>query len=476
MRRNFLAISVALSLALPVCVAAQDQSDTEQTRTELEELRQRIQELEIRLDQEPDKAATKTGDPEPALEPVPESDAARAVPSGNVFNPAITLILDGRYRHLEQDPDTWEIGGFVPAGGHGHDDEGGHGHGAGPGERGFSLQESELTLSANIDPYWMGFFTAGVRNEAFDVEEAWIQNSGLVPGVVAKLGRFFSGFGYINQQHPHAWDFSDAPLVMQAFYGGNLAEDGLQLRYVAPTPLFLEFGGEMGRGSSFPGSERNANGPNAWSLFAHLGGDVGFSHSYQVGASYRDTTAVEREYDDTDSAGNDIENVFSNLESNTWGVDFIWKWAPEGNPTSRNAKFQTEYYVRTEDGEMGYDLDDMTGAFAQQGAYASDQSGWYAQGVYQFMPRWRVGLRYDLLDSGTLTYEPITNGSITRDDLQLLREHKPERTTVMVDFSSSEFARFRLQYAHDQSRFDVTDDQITFQFIVSLGSHGAHRF
>lgn len=488
MRKKLLATSIAVCLAAPVCAAAQDQTNTEQSRTEIEELRQRIQELENRLDQQseidaaqtaaPDTAvpepAPATVAPEPAPVPVPEPASTGLASSVNAFNPGISLILNANYRDLQQDPDTYQIGGFVPSGGHGGED--GHGHGAGPGARGFSLDESELTITGNIDPYWLGFFTVGLLDEEVEIEEAWIQNSGYIPGVIAKAGRFFSGFGYINQQHPHSWDFVDAPLVQQAFYGPNLSEDGVQLRYVAPTPLFLEFGAEIGRGANFPGSERNKNGPNAGTFFVHLGGDVGFSNSYQAGASYRETTATEREYDDVDSGGNDIENVFSDLKSKTWGIDFVWKWAPEGDPTVTNAKFQAEYYRRTEDGQMGYDLDDMTGTFAQEGAYSSDQSGWYAQGVYQFMPRWRVGLRYDLLDSGTVEYAPITNGSISRDDLQLLREHKPERTTVMVDFSSSEFARFRLQYAHDKARFDLTDDQIIFQYIVSLGAHGAHRF
>ncbi len=474
MRRNILATAVALSLALPAYSVAQD--DTEATRSELEELRQQIQVLEDRLDEQDESEAAKTAEREPARLAVPEQDSARPLPSNNAFNPAISLIVDGRYRHLEQDPDTWEIGGFVPAGGHGHDDDGGHGHGSGPGERGFSLNESELAISANIDPYWAGFFTAGVRNEEFDVEEAWIQNSGFIPGLVAKAGRFFSGVGYVNQQHPHVWDFGDLPLVNQAFYGGNLAEDGVQVRYVAPTPLFLEFGGEIGRGNAFPGSERNENGPNAWSAFAHLGGDVGFSNSYQVGGSYRDTKAYDREYDDEDSMGNGVENEFTDLDSITWGLDFIWKWAPNGDISRRYAKIQGEYYWREEDGQMGYDLDDMTGMFAQEGAYNSKQSGWYLQGIYQFIPRWRVGLRYDLLDSGTITYEPVTNGSLAPEDLQHLLPHEPERTTVMVDFSPSEFSRFRLQYAQDKVRRDVTDDQLMFQFIVSLGSHGAHRF
>jgi len=464
MYRTIPATAVALSLSLSAGAQESDQ-------TEVEELRQRVQQLEERLDAQ---AAESAPTPDEATAEISTGSQDTKQPSGNAFNPAISLIIDAKYRDLELDPDTYQIGGFVPGGGHG--DEDGHGHGAGPGERGFSLDETELSISGNIDPYWSGYFTAGVSDGEIDIEEAWIQNSGYFPGVIAKAGRFFSGIGYINEQHPHAWDFVDAPLVQQAFYGGNLGDDGLQLRYVAPTPLFLEFGVEVGSGTNFPGSERNQNGANAGAAFAHLGGDVGFSNSYRIGASYRQTEAAEREYDDEDSTGVEVENVFSDLKSKTWGVDFVWKWAPNGDPSTRNFKFQAEYFNRTEDGQLGYDLDDATETFAQEGAYSSDQSGWYAQAVYQFIPRWRVGVRYDLLDSGTIEYEPVTDGSISRDDLQLLREHKPERTTVMIDFASSEFARFRLQYAQDKARFDETDDQIVFQYIVSLGAHGAHRF
>jgi hypothetical protein len=457
----------ATAVALSLCFSANAQE-----QTEVEELRKRVEELEQRLDTREAKEQPTTVASDDTASASTTNSGTASTPTNNAFNPPISLIIDAKYRQLELDPDTYQIGGFVPAGGHGDED----GHGAGPGERGFSLDETELSISGNIDPYWLGYFTAGVSDGEIDIEEAWIQNSGYFPGVIAKAGRFFSGVGYINEQHPHAWDFVDTPLVQQAFYGGNLGDDGLQLRYVAPTPLFLEFGVEVGSGTNFPGSERNQNGANAGAAFAHLGGDVGFSNSYRIGASYRGTTAAEREYDDEDSTGAEVENVFSDLKSKTWGVDFVWKWAPNGDPSTRNFKFQAEYFNRTEDGQLGYDLDDATETFAQEGAYSSDQSGWYAQAVYQFIPRWRVGVRYDLLDSGTIDYAPVTDGSISRDDLQLLREHKPERTTVMIDFTSSEFARFRLQYAQDKARFDETDDQIVFQYIVSLGAHGAHRF
>jgi hypothetical protein len=46
----------------------------------------------------------------------------------------------------------------------------------------------------------------------------------------------------------------------------------------------------------------------------------------------------------------------------------------------------------------------------------------------------------------------------------------------MLDFSFSEFSRFRLQLAADKSRAGVTDNQVILQYIHSLGAHGAHRF
>jgi hypothetical protein len=45
----------------------------------------------------------------------------------------------------------------------------------------------------------------------------------------------------------------------------------------------------------------------------------------------------------------------------------------------------------------------------------------------------------------------------------------------MMDFSLSGLSYLRLQLARDQSRRDLTDNQLWLQYIVSLGDHGAHR-
>ena len=101
-----------------------------------------------------------------------------------------------------------------------------------------------------------------------------------------KAGRFLSGVGYLNGQHSHTWDFVDAPLAYQAFLGGQYKQDGVQARWLAPLDTFLEVGAELGSGRSFPGNDRNKNGVNAASVFAHAGDDIGDAASWRAGLSY----------------------------------------------------------------------------------------------------------------------------------------------------------------------------------------------
>ncbi|MGH8759416.1 MAG: hypothetical protein ACREVW_07880 [Burkholderiales bacterium] len=453
-RKNILAAAVATVFVVPASAANADE-EIKKIREEVETIKDEYETRVRQLEQRVEKAEQGAGTAKPA------APAQSAPASANAFNPAISLILEGQYNNLQQDPETYQIGGFIPGG-----DE------IGPGNRSFNLGESELTVSGNIDPYFSGFFVMAVTPEnEVEVEESYVHNTGSVPGVSVKFGRFLSGFGYLNEIHAHAWDFVDAPLVYEAFFGGQLQEEGLQARWLAPTLVFLEFGLETGRGENFPGSERNKNGVNSGMIFAHVGDDVGISNSYRFGASYRVTHAQDRTYDDLDSLGNTVTDAFTG-DSKMWGVDIVWKWAPNGNTVERNFKFQVEYLRRKEDGDLAFD----TAGANLSDAYGSSQSGWYVQGAYQFMPRWRVGLRYEELDSGNTDIGLVNSGALTAADFPLLAENDPKRTTAMVDFLPSEFSRFRLQFARDEARFNEADNQVFLQYIMSLGAHGAHKF
>jgi hypothetical protein len=176
-------------------------------------------------------------------------------------------------------------------------------------------------------------------------------------------------------------------------------------------------------------------------LFVHVGGDVGSGSSYLVGASYRRSRAQQRDYEDLDAFGTPVTNAFHG-ETDLWGAEFLWKWAPNGNPLEHNFKLQAEYFYRNENGSLNFDLD---GPRAASGSYDGEQSGWYTQAIYQFMARWRIGLRYDALNSGNADIGLIESGALTPADFPLLADNNPIRVTTMVDFSPSEFSRLRLQ-------------------------------
>jgi hypothetical protein len=135
-------------------------------------------------------------------------------------------------------------------------------------------------------------------------------------------------------------------------------------------------------------------------------------------------------------------------------------------------KLQAEYLRRTEDGALAYDV----AGSALSDSYHSVQDGWYVQGVYQFNPRWRFGLRYDALDSGDTRIGLVRDGVLPASDFPLLLPGTPSRITTMIDFNPSEFTRLRAQYAWDDARDASTDQQFQLQYIYAIGAHGAHKF
>ena len=442
--------------------AAQAADDVAALRAEIAALKaeyaQRVTALETRIDQL-ETSATVAAVAAPVESPPPVSSAPARTSSA--FNPSISVILAGNYADLSQDPGDFNFAGFMPSGGE-----------IGPGDRSFNLGESEVTFAASVDPYFTAALTMALSPEGeIGVEEAFARTTSLPAGFSVKGGRFFSGFGYLNEIHAHAWDFVDQPLVYQAFYGGQYGQDGVQVKCLAPTDLFLEFGAETGNGGEFPGTRPSRNGLNGATLFTHVGGDLGDSIGWRAGLSWMDLDAEDRGYEDVNSAGNAVVNSFTG-SSETWIADATLKWTPASSTRRQALKLQAEYMRRSEDGSLAYDVE---GAGLSD-SYRGRQDGWYVQGVYQFNPRWRFGLRYDELDSGSTRIGLVQSGDLLASDFPLLLPASPSRITTMIDFSPSEFSRLRAQYAWDDSRDAETDRQLLLQYIYALGAHGVHKF
>lgn len=423
---------------------AQANDDLAAIRQEIAEMRAgyeaRIAALEARLKQaEPHPAATETHH---------AAGPDRAIAAG--FNPEVSLILSGEYAQRDDRPER-AITGFMPAG---------DSHG---GERGFNLRHTELIVAADIDPQFRGYATFDLADAA--LEEAWFESTALGEGFSLKGGRFFSGLGSLNERHPHAWDFADTPLMYQALFGERFRQDGLQLKWLAPTETYLAFGLEAGSGGNLAGADGLVG---AWSGFAKIGGDIGASHSWRAGLAYLSARPKARAGHWEDANGDEVTTAFTG-DSKAWVADLIWKWAPQGRAKERNLTLQAEYFQRDEQGALACGGAGTLCAAEPSDRHGSRQSGWYAQGVYQFMPRWRTGLRYERLDSGTLDFG-ANNAVLDRPD------YNPDKYSLMLDYAPSEFSRIRLQFAHDRSMQGMGENQITLQYVMSLGAHGAHKF
>lgn len=447
MKKSLVALAVCAALAAvsPVNAAAPS------AQSRIDALEARIKALEANAEAMRQQAAAATAaleatraEMEAMKAAAPTEIAAAAEPAepaagsanGNAFNPAISIVLNGSYTGHSLDPDAYQRSGFPLVG-----------EGA-PSAKGFSLGESEISFAANIDEKFYGQLTLAVGSEdgetELGIEEAYIDTTALPAGFTLRAGRFFSNIGYLNSHHAHSDKFSDRPLAYQAFVGNQYGDDGLQLRWVAPTDLFIEIGGEIFRGQNFPSGGAGHAGAGVKTLFAHAGGDVGVENSWLAGVA-----ALQSR-----TEGGEDGFVGDNT---LYVADATWKWAPGGNFKDGGVTIRAEYFLDDRDGQY---IDPVDPLLDQ--SWNGRRSGAYVEGIYRINRQWETGYRYDRLwadDSG-----PYAS------------DYDPKRHSIMLTWLNSEFSLVRLQYSHDQPNATDTDDAVTLQYQVNMGAHGAHKF
>jgi hypothetical protein len=392
----------------------------------------------------------KTAQQAPAAAPaaapiVAEAPAPAPVASGsasaNAFNPAIAVILNGVYAHHSLDPAGYARAGFPLV------------EGTGPGPQGLSLGESEVTFAANIDDKFYGQFTLSYEDANGEVgtsiEEAYIDTTALPQGFSLRAGRFYSDIGYLNSHHTHTDNFVDRPLAYQAFLANQYGDDGVQLRWVAPTDLFLEFGSEAFRGDNYPAAGAGHAGVGTHTLFAHAGGDVGIENSWLAGLSVLKANA---------NAGAD---GFSG-DDTLYLADATWKWAPHGNTKDGGVSVRGEYFLDRRDGSVAAPTADAAFDPLLDPRWVGQRRGAYLEGIYRFNRTWDAGYRFDKLwAAGSGPYASAFD---------------PVRHSLELTWRNSEFSFFRVQYSHDDPLAERSDNALYLQYDVSLGAHGAHSY
>ncbi len=354
-------------------------------------------------------------------------------------------------------------------------------------EDGFGLGHTELSFFGNIDERFRGVLTTVIESAhdetELELEEAFVEAIGLGTGLNVRAGRMLSGFGYLNGRHLHEDDFSDRPAVYRAYLGGHYYDNGIAANLVMPTEKFFSISLE-----AFDGEKLAASGTsvadidtvNAWGGQVEFGADAGQSGSWQVGLSLLEndngmTTEHSLEHHDEHGEEHEDEHVSEHEHAHDHGpevtggrltgIDFTWKWAPDGNAKNRNLTLSAEY-LRLDD-LLDETLSAVPGA-------PKHLDGWYLSAAYQFSPRWTVGLRYGEVE----TY----HGHIHHDEHGIEGHYDTDETTetdLSLAWHPSHFSTVRATYTRQEQRIhgNTSDENIfVLQYVMSLGAHGAHTY
>jgi hypothetical protein len=290
------------------------------------------------------------------------------------------------------------------------------------------LHEAEVSLQAIVDPYARADFFISASPDGVDVEEGFLTLTSLPGGILAKVGKLKEQFGKVNTLHAHTLPWTDVPLVMTNLLGGEegLNDSGLSVSKLILNPyLFLEATGEVyqGDGGVFQTHERNDV-----SFLGRLRGyrDLSEGVNLDVGTSFT------RGHND---AGPDFT-------TRLFGVDATVRYRPLRRSLYRRFVGRTELIWSQRD---------------QPGEEVSS-FGMYASGDYQFARRWFSGIRFDYSDRAT--------------DSSL----NDKGVSGVLTYWPSEFSQVRGQYRRTRYAENVTANEFLFQFLFSIGAHGAHVF
>ncbi len=291
-----------------------------------------------------------------------------------------------------------------------------------------ALQEAEATFQAVVDPYARADFFLAFSPEGVEIEEGFLTLTALPGGLLAKVGKLKQQVGKVNTLHAHALPWVDAPLMVKNLFGSDegLSDAGVSVAKLIPNSvMFLEATGEVYAGSSgqFKSYERS---DVSWVGRVRGYRDVTESTNVDIGGSVAYGT---------NDAGPDFTTRLV-------GVDATFRYRPLRRAIYRRFQGRTELFWSRRGQEDG-----NVSAF-----------GMYASGEYQFARRWFAGARYDWS-------ERAHDGSLVDKGPSLVLTYWP-----------SEFSQIRGQYRRTRYAEDVTANEVLFQFLFSIGAHGAHVF
>ena len=416
-----------------VAQSAQGQSDLERR---LQALEQQVQALQTEI------ATLKAAGSSPANEPravqstpgppatAAAGQLAAAPTGGDQPAPAQLPVYGGQTAGRLLNPDVGMIGNFISATGKSR----GGSEAIAPIPF-MTLQESEASFQAIVDPYARADFFLAIGEEGIEVEEGFVTFPTIPGGLLVKAGKFRANFGRLNAFHNHTLPWIDRPLVMYNLLGGatddpdtGIKDAGVSVSRLVPAGnLFVEATGEIYRGDS--GTLFQSSRRQDLSAVGHLRAytDISESSNLEVGGSYA------RGHNDTGS----------DFITQLYGADVTFRWKPLQRAIYRSFVARSELiWSRREE------LVTRHQAF-----------GGYASADYQLQRRWFAGARADWAERA-------------RD-----ADIKDRGLSAVLTYWPSEFSQVRTHYR--RTRYGdqpATAHELLMQVLFTIGAHGAHPF
>jgi hypothetical protein len=423
-------VAAALSAVAPASaqtttsppVVSGSQAQDAGLRAELELLRRQLEVLQQKMSAMEAAMGQRAGTPAEPPAPLPSATAGVEVPPGaaGAGGPTGSLPVYANPSALSKifNPDIAVIGNFTGAAGRNSIEP----------VAALRLNEAEVSFQAVLDPYARADFFLAASPEGLEIEEGFLTFPTLPGGLLMKVGKMKAQFGKVNTMHSHVLPWVDAPLPMKNLLGGDegLNDSGVSVSKLILNPvLFLEATAEI------------YNGENT--LFkSYKRSDLTYVGRLR---GYRDVT---------EGTNLDVGSSFAfghgdggpEAKSRVFGVDATVRYRPLRRAIYKRFLGRTELFWSRRD----VDLSNVQ-AF---GAYAS--------GEYQFARRWVAGARYDFSDRA--------NDASLRD----------KSGSFLLTFRPSEFSQIRGQYRRTSYAEGIKANEVLFQFLFSIGAHGAHIF
>jgi hypothetical protein len=429
MRATRFACAALMGVALAIVPRPALAQTAEQAQTIQQQIDQLRKEFSDRLAALEAQLATLQGGA-PTPQPAPGGAPTAEVPAGaaGAGGPSGPLPVYGSAVTNSKvfNPDMAVIGDFLGAAGRNE---------VNPSPA-LEMHESEAAFQAIVDPYARADFFLSFGQEGVELEEGFMTFTSLPGGFLTKVGKMRAAFGKVNTLHNHVLPWTDRPLVTQNLVAGEegIGDAGISIARLIPAgPVFLEATGEVYRGNSaelFQSSERSD-----LAYVGHLRAyhDITESTNLDLGTSY--------------SHGHNPAGIVKDIDvgrftTKLFGIDATLRWKPLSRAIYHSFVGRSEL-IWSNRGQFG----------GRERAM-----GYYLSGDYQLARRWFAGARLDRSERADDASLVDTGGSAT------------------LTYWPSEFSQLRGQYRRINYGDAPAANELLFQFLFSIGAHGAHPF